>query len=104
MRLGRESVELLLCNGEGFRDIQHSVSTRLDPGFHILFIMVLYYKMRQISLQNATAILLQNAIKVYYKMCQVLHYKMRQLLQTATILLQNAIVITKCDVYYTLQQ
>ena len=56
--------------------------------------MALYYKMRQILLQNATAILLQNTTKVYYKMRQVFYYKMRQLLQIATILLQNAIVIT----------
>ena len=63
--------------------------------------MTVYYKMGQILLQNATAILLQNATKVYYKMRQVF------LLQNATVLLQNAIVvtncdnfITKCDVYY----
>ena len=55
-------------------------------------------------LQNATAILLQNAREVYYKMCQVFYYKMRQLLQIATTLLQNATVITKCDVYYKLRQ
>ena len=36
--------------------------------------------MQQVLLQNVTAILLQNAIEVYYKM--------RQLLQIATILLQ----------------
>ena len=39
----------------------------------------------------------------YYKMRQF-YYKMRQLLQIAMILLQNAAVITKCDVYYKLQQ
>ena len=60
--------------------------------------------MRQILLQNATAILLQNATEVYYKMCQVFHYKMQQLLQIATVLLQNATVITNCDVYYKLRQ
>ena len=49
--------------------------------------------MRQILLQNATAILLQNATEVYYKMCQ-----------DETVLLQNATVITKCDVYYKLRQ
>ena len=80
------------------------MSMVLDPGFHISFIMTLYYKMRQILLQNATAILLQNATEVYYKMHQVFYYKMRQLLQIAMILLQNAAVITKCDVYYKLQQ
>ena len=62
----------------------------LDPGFHILFIMAFYYKMRQILLQNATAILLQNASGF--------------LLQNATVLLQNATVITKCDVYNKLRQ
>ena len=67
--------------------------------------------MRQILFQNATAILLQNVTKDYYKMRQVFYYKirqfyykMRQLLQIATILLQNAIYITKCDVYYKLRQ
>ena len=52
--------------------------------------------MQQILLQNATAILLQNVTKVYYKI--------RQLLQTATISLQNVAVIRKCDAYYKLQQ
>ena len=54
----------------------------------ILFIMTLYYRMRQAFLQNVTAIFLQNATKVYYKMCQVFYskisyfyYKMQQLLQ-----------------------
>ena len=32
------------------------------------------------------------------------YYKMRQLLQIATILLQNATVITQRDVYYKLRQ
>ena len=60
--------------------------------------------MQQILLQNATAILLQSASEVYYKMCQVFYYKVRWLLQIAAILLQNATVITKCDIYYKLQQ
>ena len=67
--------------------------------------------MRQISLQNAAAILLRNATEVYYKMRQVFYYKMRQfyykmqqLLLNATILLQNATVITKCNFYYKLRQ
>ena len=54
--------------------------------------------MRQILLQNETASLLQNVITVHYKMDQLLCYKMRQLLQNVSILLQNAIVIRKCDV------
>ena len=56
--------------------------------------MRLYYKMKQILLQNVTAILLQNAIKVYHKMRQVV------LLQNASVLLQIVTVITKCDAYY----
>ena len=51
--------------------------------------MTLYYKIRQILLQNATVILLQNATEVYYKMRQF-YYKMRQLLQITTF-------ITNCD-------
>ena len=57
--------------------------------------------MRQILLQNATAILLQNATEVYYKMRKVFYYKMRkfyckmqQLLQIMTILLHYATLIT----------
>ena len=60
--------------------------------------------MRQILLQNTTAILSQNATEVYYKMRQVFYYKMqqfyykmRQLLQIATVLLQNAAFITNGD-------
>ena len=37
-------------------------------------------------------------------MRQIFYYKMRQLLQNATILLQNATIITKCDVCYKLRQ
>ena len=48
--------------------------------------MTVYYKMRQIFLQNSTAILLQNVTEVYYKICQVLYYKMGQLLQNATLI------------------
>ena len=40
--------------------------------------MTLYYKIRQILLQNMTANLLQNAAKVYYKLHQVFYYQMRQ--------------------------
>ena len=41
----------------------------------------------------------QNAKEVYYKLRQLFYYKMRQLLQIATTLFQDAIVITKYDVY-----
>ena len=53
--------------------------------------------MRQMLLQNAIAILLQNATEVYYEMRQFF------LLQNATTLLQNVTVITKCDLYYKLR-
>ena len=61
--------------------------------------------MRQTLLQNGTAILLQNATKVYYKMRQLF------LSQNATVLLQKATVTTKhnnfiakCDIYYKMHQ
>ena len=67
--------------------------------------MTVYYKIRQILLPNATAILLQNVTEVYYKKRQVFYfkmrqfyYKMRQLLQIATILIQNTMFIKNCDI------
>ena len=54
-------------------------------------------------LQNATEVYYKMRQNFYYKMRQ-LYYKMRQVLQIAAILLQNATVITKCDVYYQLRQ
>ena len=42
--------------------------------------------MRQMLLQNATAVLLQNATEVCYKMRQFFYYKMRQLLQNSTFI------------------
>ena len=41
--------------------------------------------MRQILLQNPTAILLQNATEIYYKMRQAFCYKMRSLVRIAII-------------------
>ena len=65
--------------------------------FYIWFILTVYYKMRQILLQDATAILLQNATEIYYKMRQDLHYKMRQFHYKMRQLLQIATFITNCD-------
>ena len=72
--------------------------------------MTVYYKMRQILLQNATPILLQNATEVYYKMHQVFitkcdsfitkcdsYYKFRQFYYKMRQLLQNATFTTNCD-------
>ena len=56
-----------------------------------------YYKLRQLFL-------LQSAMVCYYKMrqlfitkCDKCYYKVRQVLQSETILLQSATIITKCD-------
>ena len=67
--------------------------------FHI---SLLYYKMRQILLQNVTfaVIFLQNPTKCVRFLLQ----KATILLQNASILLQNATVITKYDVYYKMRQ
>ena len=56
--------------------------------------MTVYYKMRQILLQNTTAILLQKATELYYKLRQVFYYK-------SDSLFQNVTVITKCDAFTT---
>ena len=61
----------------------------LDTRFHSRFIMTVHYKMRQILLQNVTAILLQKATVIIkcddfitkYDSC----YKVRRLLQITTI-------------------
>ena len=58
--------------------------------------MTLYYKMQQILLQNATAILLQNVTEAYYEMRQVFYYKFYNK-SPLPILLQNATFITNCD-------
>ena len=54
--------------------------------------MTVYYKMRQILLENATAILLQNATSL-------LQNASGFLLKNATVSLQNVTGITNCDVY-----
>ena len=45
---------------------------------HIWLLMTLNYKIRQILLQNATAISLQDMAKVYCKMRQDFYYKLRR--------------------------
>ena len=55
--------------------------------------------MRQFSLlKNATIVLLQNVINVYYKMRQFFYQKMRQFYYKMRQLLQNTTFITKCVV------
>ena len=45
---GRGSIVCPPSNGKGLKDIQHSMSTVLDTRFHVWFITILYYKMRQL--------------------------------------------------------
>ena len=93
----------ILSKGEELRDIAHIMSIgNLILGVNSVTVSYLIHY--DSLLQNARAILLQNATEVYYKMRQVFYYKMQQLLQIATILLQNATVIIKYDVYYKLRQ
>ena len=58
-----------------------------------------YYKVRQLNL-------LQGATTCYYFIIKYskCYYKVRQVLQSATVLLQSATGITKCDGYYKVRQ
>ena len=63
--------------------------------FHIWLLMTLNYEIRQILLQNATAILLQDMAKVYCKTRQDFYYKLRRFYFKMKQLVQNATFITK---------
>ena len=87
LRSGKGAVIHPASRKEGLWNIGHSMIMVLDIKksdfgnqqcirFHIWFIRRLYCKMRE-TFQNATAILLQNTIKIYYKMSQVFYCKMR---------------------------
>ena len=54
-----------------------------------------YYKMRQKLITNVSGVSLH---------MQLFYCKMSQLLQNATVLLHNATVTTKCDVYYKMRR
>ena len=60
--------------------------------------------MFQMLLQNAAAVVLQNASKIYFKICQIFYYKMGQFYYKLRWLLQNMIVITKCDVCFKIRR
>ena len=89
-----------LSKNEGLGDIGHSMSIgNLILGVNsvtVSFIITVYYKMRQILSQYATAILLQNATEVYYKIRQIF------LLQNATVITNCDNFITKCSSYYNM--
>ena len=64
------------------RDIEYSMNMVLDTRFHIWFIMILYYKMRQILMR------------------QLFYYKMRQKFTTKSV----RFFITKHDIYYKMER
>ena len=79
--------------------------------FHIWFFMIIYYKLRQILLQNATAILLQKkkrqkfitkSVRFFIAKCDSFitkcdsYYKLRRFYYKMRQLLQNATFITNC--------
>ena len=66
--------------------------------------MTVYYKMRQILLQNPTATLLQNATEVYYKMRQGFYYKMRRFYYKMRRLLQIETVHVVCCINFKIVQ
>ena len=65
-----------LFKDEALKKIGHSMSIR-NLTFGVNSVTVSDLIRYDSLLQNATAILLQNAVKVYCKMRQVLYYKMR---------------------------
>ena len=83
----------LRSQNEGLRDIGHSM------GIGNLILGVNSVTVSHLIHYDS---LLQNAVEVCYKMCQAFYHKMRQFyckIRLVTIPLQNATVITKCDVY-----
>ena len=56
-----------------------------------------YYKVRQVLLQSPTAFFITKCDSLFITKCDKCYYKVRQVLQSMTILLQSATIITKCD-------
>ena len=102
LRVGRGSAVHPPSNGEGLRDIWYNMSRILDTRFYIWFIMRLYYKMRQILLQNATEFSYKMRLVFYYNMRQF-YYKIQQFHYSMRQLLQNATFIINCDSTNTFQ-
>ena len=57
---------------------------------------LIYYKVRQLVITKCDSYFITKYDKCYYKV--------RQVLQSATVLLQSATGITKCDGYYKVRQ
>ena len=85
-----------LSKDEELRDIGQSMSIR-NLLLGVSSVTVSYLIHYDSLLQNATAILLQNATEVYYKMRQVFHCKLRRFHYKMRQLLQNVTFITNCD-------
>ena len=79
LRFGRRSVVRPPSNGEGLRNIQHSMNMLLDTGFHIWFVVTVITK----------------CDRYYYKMRQLFYYKMRQKCITKCV----RFFIIKCDIF-----
>ena len=93
-----------LTKDETLRDIEHS--TRIGNLVWGVNIVTVSFLIRYDSLLQNTANIITKRDSYFITNCKMrkFYYKMRQLLQIVTIFLQNAIVVTKCDIYYELQQ
>ena len=100
MCFGRGSAVHAHSSGKELRDIQHSTSMILDRRFYIWFIMTLYFKMREILLQNTTADYYKMRHKFITKCVRFFCCKMPQFYCRMRQLLQNATFITNCDSTY----
>ena len=93
-----------LSKGEGLRDIGHNMSIK-NVIWSINSVTVSYLIHYDSLLQNASDFITKCDSYVITKCDRSLFQNASGLLlQNATILLQNATVITKCDVHYKLQQ
>ena len=82
IRFGRGSVVRPPSNGDGIRDIQHSMSM-VDTRLHVWFIMTVYYKMRQKFITKCVRFF-DTKCDSFITKCDS-YYKMRRLLQIVTV-------------------
>lgn len=103
MAFRQETVIHIPFKKEGLREIDYNMSMVLYTN---LFSEVSsdYSFLFGSLLQNATAILFQNATKVYYKMLEIFCYKMWQFYYKLRHLLRKCHnFLTKCDSYYKMR-